>query len=324
MSVADSLRRTALGLLSPAGSRGRLMILSFHQVPRDADEMAPGTPPAAVFEQQMRWVADYCNVLPLPEAAARLGEGTLPARAACITFDDGYADNVEVAAPVLQRLGLSATFFITAGAVEEGIMWNDLVIEGVRRANGVLDLGDLGLGIHELADDAARRAAVPAVIDQLKYRQLTPRLNTAQEIFSRATGEAPPRMMMSKAQVAELAEQGFDVGAHTINHPILKELTADEARREIEESRDWVRNVTGEMPRSFAYPNGRPGIDFEPEHEDMVEEAGFSVAVSTQWACAKKSDPAFALPRFTPWERERGAFWQRLAKTAIQSYTGGG
>jgi peptidoglycan/xylan/chitin deacetylase (PgdA/CDA1 family) len=272
---------------------------------------------------QMEWLADLCNVLPLPEAAERLQEGTLPSRAACITFDDGYANNLEIAAPVLKRLDLPATFFITAAAVERGIMWNDLVIEGIRRARGDLDLQDIGYGRHGLVDDGARRAAIQAVITELKYQPLSERLCIAERIFSRAADEVPPRLMMNTKQVAELGAMGFDIGAHTMNHPILKVIPPDDARREIEESRDWVARVVGRPPKSFAYPNGRPDTDFNSEHEGMVRNAGFSVAVSTRWASATRDGSRFSLPRITPWERQRWGFWQRLAKTMARSYIGG-
>ena len=323
MSPFDSAYRTILSILSPTGSRARLMILTFHQIPQGPDPIQSGLPHGAVFANQMRWLEYFCNVISLPEAAEHLREGTLPARAACITFDDGYANNLDVAAPILKKFGLPATFFITAGAVENGIMWNDLVIEGIRRGHGDLDLEDILCGRHKLADDIARHKAIQAVIGQLKYRQVGERFAIACEVFFRAAGHDQPRLMMTAEQVSELAALGFDIGAHTVNHPILNELSSAEARREIEESRDWVEQVTGKKPLSFAYPNGRPGIDFAHEHEEMVREAGFSVAVSTRWACARRADSPFSLPRFTPWERKKRAFSQRLIKAAIQSYVAG-
>ncbi|HZD53876.1 MAG TPA: polysaccharide deacetylase family protein [Woeseiaceae bacterium] len=323
MSLSDPPRRALLGLLSPAGPRARLLILTFHQVLAEPDPLHRSTPHVRAFAEQMQWLKDYCTVLPLPEAADGLREGRLPARAACITFDDGYSDNHDNAAPVLGSLGLPATFFVTGGAAEDGIMWNDLVIEGVRRAGGALDLGDLDLGSHRLGGDGERRAAIPAIIDKLKYRPLDERRAIAETVFSRAAGTPPPRLMMTRDQVASLAGRHFDVGAHTIHHPILKELSDGQARQEITDSRNWVRDVTGVAPRSFAYPNGRPGIDFTTGHEAMVREAGFSVAVSTRWAAATRGDSLFALPRFAPWERARSGYWSRLAKTLIRSYVGG-
>ena len=74
----------------------------------------------------------------------RLQQGRLPPRALAITFDDGYADNRTVAAPLLERHGLPCTFFVATGFLDGGRMWNDTLIETVRRAPGqTLDLRDL-------------------------------------------------------------------------------------------------------------------------------------------------------------------------------------
>jgi len=320
MSVRHTVRRGLLSALCPSGRRGRLMILTYHQVPAEPDSLQPGSPHGDAFAAQMEWLTRYCTVLPLPEAAERLANGDLPARAAAVTFDDGYANNLEVAAPVLKNLDISATFFVTTGAIERGIMWNDLVIEGIRNAAQNLDLGDMGLGVHQLSDAESRRVAIRSVIAELKYRPLDRRIGIAEEIYARAGGPPMPRLMMTPEQVRQLAELGFDVGAHTVNHPILEQLSPEVAQAEIERSRDWVHEVLGRKPVSFAYPNGRPGTDFTAAHEGMVRAAGFSVAVSTRWACARRRDSAFALPRFTPWERQESGFVQRLMKTALRSY----
>lgn len=323
MNAVDGLRRFALGLLSPAGSRGRLTILTFHQVPAQPDDIAPGTPHADVFAMQMQWLSTFCNVLPLAAAAQMLRDGKLPARAACITFDDGYSNNLEIVAPILRRLGLPATFFITAGAIEQGIMWNDLVIEGVRRGQGDVDLSGYGFGAYRLSDNAARQAAIRDIIEHLKYQPMEQRWSIAESLYSEIVEDSPPRLMMTKDEVAELGGQGFDIGAHTINHPILKELSAGDARMEIEASRDWVADVVGKAPTAFAYPNGKPGTDFDASHEAMVIDAGFDAAVSTRWAVAHRSDSSYSLPRCKPWERNKSGYWMRLVKTAVRSYVDG-
>ena len=295
------------------------MILTFHRVPAETDELLPDEPPAAVFERQMTWLREYCTVLSLPEGCRRLREGSLPARAACVTFDDGYADNYDVAKPILDGLGIPGTFFIAAGAIESGIMWNDLVIEGVRRAEHTLDLSAVDLGTHELEGVDSRRAAVRAVISQIKYLPQDNREAIARRVLESATAETP-RLMMTRAKVRGLAEDGHVVGAHTVTHPILAETDDAAARREIESSRDWVADVTGVEPRVFAYPNGRRGQDFDDRHMKMVAAAGFEAAVSTDWGSAHGRSDMLALPRFTPWERERHPFWMRLVKVSARSY----
>jgi peptidoglycan/xylan/chitin deacetylase (PgdA/CDA1 family) len=123
--------------------------------------------------------------------------------------------------------------------------------------------------------------------------------------------------MLSDAQVAQIAARGHDVGAHTINHPILRELPPDEARAEITASRRWLAEVIGQAPRSFAYPNGRPNLDYDREHVAMVREAGFDLAVSTSWGCATRRSDKYQLPRCTSWELSSRWFPARLAKNYL-------
>lgn len=320
MSWLDSVRLRTLDLLSPAGKRARLLVLTYHRVVAQPDPMVPTEPDAQLFAAQMDWLQANCTVLSLPQAAEQLRAGTLPSRAACITFDDGYANNHEVAAPILLARGLPATFFIAIEAVRSGIMWNDLVIEATRRAGAQLDLGFIDLGMFSLDSPATRSAAAFAVLDKLKYRSLNERWDVANDIYARATGEAAPRLMMTPQTVGDMARLGFDMGAHTVYHPILTTLPAPQAQREIEESAEWVERWTGRRPRSFAYPNGRPGRDYDASHVRMVAAAGFEVAVSTRWGCAKSGATLLELPRIAPWERSAGAFWQRLCKTHVASY----
>src|SRR5580765_5157899 len=101
--------RLPLSLMSPAGARGRLSVLIFHRVLPESDPLLSGVPDRHEFETQMRWVRGWFNVLPLRQAVRMLYAGTIPPRAVSITFDDGYGDNEAVAAPILQRLGMTAT-----------------------------------------------------------------------------------------------------------------------------------------------------------------------------------------------------------------------
>lgn len=316
----DRLRRALLAALSPGGRRARLQVLTFHRVLPAPDPLVADEPDAAAFAAQMRALARYCTVLPLPEAAVRLVQGTLPARAACITFDDGYTNNHEIARPILEELGLVATFFIAGGAIDRGIMWNDLVIEAIRRARDALDLEPIGLGRIALPSDEARAAAVAETLAAMKYRPLAERWQDAVKLFERNASEPPPRLMMTREQVRDLARRGFDIGGHTVSHPILATLCANEARDEIAGSWKWVREVTGIAPRSFAYPNGRPGRDFDDSHAAMAREAGFDVAVTTVWGCAARGSDPMQLPRYTPWETTAPGIWSRLVKTNLRSF----
>lgn len=313
------LLRWAASLASPAGPRARLAILIFHRVLPQPDALLEEEPDAARFDWQMRVLAEHFNVLPLGEASARLAAGTLPARAVAITFDDGYADNAAVALPILQRHGLTATFFVSTGYLGGGMMFNDRIIEALRRAPGpALELSAHGLGCHPVGSVGERRRAVAAVIRAIKHRPPEERSRLADAVVEACGVSLPDDLMMRPEQVRELHRAGMEVGGHTVSHPILAKLPADAARAEIAQGRAALEAIIGDRVNLFAYPNGRPGQDYLPEHVKMVAGMGFSAAVSTRWGAAGGGSPQFELPRFTPWDRTPARFAARLIGTCMQ------
>ena len=300
----------------------RLSVLAYHRVLPTHDALRPGDPAAAEFEQRMRWVKANFDVLPLLEAVRALREDRLPRRALCITFDDGYADNYTVALPILRRLGLPATFFVATGFLDGGCMFNDVVIEAVRRASGPdLDLEDLGLGHHPLGSDEQRARTIERILARLKYFELGRRHDAALEIARRSGARAPTDLMMSTEQVRALHAAGMDIGAHTVTHPILAEVSASRARDEMAGSRARLEQITGAPVRLFAYPNGSPRRDYHGEHAALARELGFEAAVSAAWGAARAGDDLYQIPRFTPWDRENFRFGLRLtAKRFSASY----
>ena len=101
------------------------------------------------------------------------------------------------------------------------------------------------------------------------------------------------------------------VGGHTLKHPILGRLKASEARAEILLGKERLEGLLGEPIDLFAYPNGKPGSDFGPEHVQMVRELGFMAAFSTAPGAARAGDDLHQLPRFMPWQRRP---WRQLSQ----------
>lgn len=312
-----SLTRAIGALLSPGGRRARLAVFCYHQVLERKDPLRSTEPTREEFRADLETIGRVFKVLPLAEAVERMTAGTLPGRAACITFDDGYANNHEFAAPLLERAGLPATFYIAGGAVDDGVMWNDLVIEAAR----IRDSGWIVEDLAELGEDAAGHlnpnALLGWILPRLKYRPMARRRELAEAFFRKNTGRELPRLMMDRTAVADLARRGFEIGGHTLQHPILKELESEQARREIEGCRQWVEEVSGLTPVTFAYPNGIPGRDFCPSHVDMVREAGFISAVNTSWAVAEPDCDLYNIPRIGPWWRLSA----RLTSGLLRAYT---
>jgi peptidoglycan/xylan/chitin deacetylase (PgdA/CDA1 family) len=281
------------------------------------DEIDAGT-----FERHMRLLAREFNVLPLGEACMRLVRGTLPARAACVTFDDGYASNEEVALPILRRFRLKATFFISTGFIDGGIMFNDVVIEAARGApSGVYDLSDIGFGIYALDGIASRRAAVDAMIPRLKYQSPQERSASLERLVSALRPKPPINLMMRSEQIRRLHAAGMEIGAHTVNHPILAPLGDEDARAEIVMGKHRLEDIIGAPVKLFAYPNGKPGKDYGPRDVRLVKEAGFVAAVSTSSGVANRASDRFQLPRFSPWERNPRKLALRLLASCWRPVT---
>jgi peptidoglycan/xylan/chitin deacetylase (PgdA/CDA1 family) len=314
-SAKRDWHRTLFRLLSPVGQRGRLTILIFHRVHEQRDELFPTALDAATFRERMLWISSWFNVLPLGEAVTALSRGSMPARALAITFDDGYGDNCTVALPILRQLGLHATFFISTAFLDGGAMFNDIVIDAVRRSKAqMLDLAAIGLGAHPLDSPAARRAAIDTILQQLKYLPLVVRQAQTDAIAAIAGVEPPADLMMTSNQVRTVAAAGMGIGAHTMKHPILATIDHDSARDEIAGSREALQGLLRQPVKLFAYPNGKPGADYSAVHVAMVKALGFAAAVSTAPGAASVGNSLYELPRFTPWDHTRARWAWRLAR----------
>lgn len=309
------------GALSPGGPRGRLHTLIFHRVLSQRDPLFPNEVTAEDFNAICCWLKIWFNVLPLGAAALQLRAGRLPSRALAISFDDGYADNHDLALPILQRHGLTATFFVATGFLDGGRMWNDTVIEAVRRcALPRLDLAGTvaePLGPLPLATLQDRRDAISRIIGATKYLALPERNQWVQAVAERAAASLPDDLMMRSDQVRALHRAGMGVGGHTVSHPILARLTTTEVQHEVSEGRRRLQEITRAPVPLFAYPNGKPGKDYDERAVQVVQEQGFSAAVSTAWGAAHRGSDPLQLPRFTPWDRTRTRFGLRLAQQLL-------
>jgi peptidoglycan/xylan/chitin deacetylase (PgdA/CDA1 family) len=289
-------------------------VLAFHRVNDDGDPFFPAVP-TAVFDRWMRHLARAYRVLPVEELAERVRRDGGPRDGIAVTFDDGYRDTLTHAAPVLARYGLRATVFLTTGSIGAAdALWFDrlaLAFKTTTRPRYEAPWGE----VLPLGGPAERLRALDLLLAHLK-RQPDAVLRETVRGTAEALG-APDRrglkdLMLSWDDVQALAGLGFTIGAHTVNHPILSRVTLDRARREIEGSRAMIEAACGRPPRAFAYPNGGAG-DYTPEIARLVEQAGFSCAVTTRFGVNSPATSPWELRRGGPWERHLPTFALKLA-----------
>jgi len=320
--MIDALLRLGWSWASGGGQSGKLSILTFHRVAKTPDPIFPGELHASQFDRLCTKLTACANVMPLDVAVQALRTGQLPPRALAITFDDGYADNHDIALPILQRHGLPATFFVATGFVGGGCMWNDRVIEAVRRSERLtLDLRDQGLGQYSLSTSVLRRRAIDSLIGQLKYLPMAERLARCTLVANEAAVQLPSDLMMNWSQVRALHAAGMQVGAHTVDHPILSGLNDEAARDQIWLSKQTLERELRAPVVLFAYPNGRLGQDINDRTVELLRPMGFSAAVTTEAGASDMRTDPMLLPRFTPWDADPNRFVIRLMHNLWRSGT---
>lgn len=289
--------------------RQGLAVLIYHRVAREPDPLRARMLTAGEFRRQMRTLSRFFRPVALAEGLRRLRAGTLPPRSVAVTFDDGYADNVQVALPILVAVGVPATFFITTSYLDGGRMWNDTVIEALRRiAPGDHRFPHAADGVLRVPADGVRRPLVLSLLTRLKHLPADERRDAAAELEALAGGPLPTDLMMCRQDVAALLEAGMDVGGHTRTHPILASLDAAQAEGEIAGGLEDLVSLTGRAVTSFAYPNGRRGRDYGDREVGILRRLGVEAALVTDRGIVRPDSDPLQAPRLAPLHKDPARF----------------
>jgi peptidoglycan/xylan/chitin deacetylase (PgdA/CDA1 family) len=331
-AVARSVRRTQHGV----------PILLYHRIADvECDPQLLCVSPCR-FAEQLAVLADTYAVLRLSDVAAALRARRLPRRAVVVTFDDGYADNLEVAQPLLDAHALPATVFAATAYLggREAYWWDRLerlllrpgVLPGVLELRLGEDTAHWELGAAARYDEEAYRrhrswnalSADDPTLRHVAYRELHRllwRSGSSARNAALATLEAnheplghadeAPRALTADELVRLTAGKLIEVGAHTVTHPRLSGLAIAEQRAEIVASKQRLETILGRPVTGFAYPYGARG-DYTPDTVQLVREAGFSCACTTAPAPVRRSSAPFELPRVVVRDWSGAEFASRL------------
>lgn len=315
-AITRPLWRSLLRVASGLNGKRRLTVLTFHRVLPGADPLRPDEFNRDDFRNLMRFVSDNLVVRPLGVAIEEVRENRLPVDSVAISFDDGYRDNAEIALPILHELGLPATFFIATGFLDGGRMWNDTIIEAVRRLAGEeVVLRTLGTTPIRIASQDERYALLIRLLGHLKHKPRVERQELVDEIAGLVGDPLPDDLMMRSSDVRQLADAGMELGGHTESHPILRLESASEVARQLGRSRDFLREISEQEVTTFAYPNGRPNDDYSTRELELVRDAGFRSAMTTSWGSIHGLSDFYQLPRVCLWDRQPVKAGLRIAQS---------
>ena len=244
----------------------------------------------AALEEHLVFLKRSCNVVDNDQMIAFLRGGKLPRNPVQLTFDDGYLDNHDVVLPMLQRHGLTATFFITTSYVDQRrLFWWDrinLLVKTSRKE--VLEIAyphtmRLPLGPEPTIRAAAIKALCRVVKDHyaLDLERFLEQVATAADV--NLTQEEERRrvddLLMTWDHVRALRRAGMDVQSHTTTHRILQTLTREALAEELTSSKKTLESVLEEPVRCVSYPTGKP-IRSTPHIRDAVRAAGYELGFS--------------------------------------------
>lgn len=313
-----------------ARARDRLsppaLVLMYHRIAAVTPDPWQLAVTPAHFAEHLEVVRRYGRPLTVGDLSRAVGAGRIPPRAIVLTLDDGYADNLLEARPLLARHDVPATIFIAAGCLgrHQGFWWDQLErlvltpVDLPRRlgleVRGEIHQYDLGTGTHYPVGVQREHAGwrpgtdFPTGRHRLfvtLYRLLRPlgdperqRVLADLAAWSQAAPYPPTARPLTSSEARELGGDGLvEIGAHTLTHPQLSTLDRETQRAEIRGSRATLEEATGKEVVSFAYPYGSRS-DYTPETVTLVAEAGFSGACTTLPGAVRRTSGRFELPRF--------------------------
>lgn len=317
--VAARVSNGLFSLLSRQGEHARLTVLLFHKVPLAADPLTPTEPTFRQFENILDFLQKNTNVLPLADSAAALAAGKLPKKAVALTFDDGYDEWLTTVSPALRARNMPATFFVTTEQLDGPALWHERIIAAVRALPDSGARLPYGFGSYDDLRQTSRRIRLISELqERLKYASLPERLGAIEMIEAQARSPLVWPRPFDRDSVRALHSQGFEIGGHTISHPILNECSDDQATEEIGGCKEELEAIIGGKVSAFAYPNGRPLKDYEGRHVAMVKACGYKVAVATSGGAARQGSDIFQLPRFTPWGATNERMALQLARNLVE------
>jgi peptidoglycan/xylan/chitin deacetylase (PgdA/CDA1 family) len=330
---------TAIGRLAAStrrllpGRRPRAVVLVYHRVGEPRLDPWRLMVDPEIFGGQMEALARDWSPLSLAELVEGFAGRQLPERAVAVTFDDGYADNLEVAAPILAVHRIPATLFVATDLVDAGgAPWWDrlasLLLEPERLPPTLtLSSGGDRWRIPPLAADERRPSpnaplpwnAAPGTRMHAFYevwltlRALdAPTREAALDEIAVWAGapRSSGRVVLTWEQVREFAAlPDFTLGAHTLTHPALPTCSLEDARAEIAGSADRLRAQTGVEVEQFAYPFGA----WTRSVARLVADLGFRSAYTTAGTAISWSSSPHALPRLPAENQAPGDFASVLA-----------
>jgi peptidoglycan/xylan/chitin deacetylase (PgdA/CDA1 family) len=324
-------------------STARTLILCYHRVsdaPTDPWSLAVSP---QNFADQLELLRARCTPTRLRDLSRTLVDAPPARPGVVVTFDDGYADNLHNAKPLLERYEIPATVFVPTGYVGQAheLWWDELdrvFLQPGRlpaklrlEVDGEAREWDLDGSAHYSGEAARQHRAWRAWEEPPTPRHslyldlygllLACAVGERQRVLEQIVGWAgsspaarPTHRVLTRQEAAGLASGNVvELGSHSVYHPVLSALPVTSQRREIEGSKAWLEDLLGHPVTAFSYPFGQPS-DYSAETIALLRKAGFECACALREELAGPATDPFQLPRIQVPDWPRDEFERRLTQ----------
>jgi len=287
--------------------RAHGLVLMYHRVATSSWDPWGNCVDPERFEQHLAVLSRVADFVPMSEFASRLHSGRRKRPVVALTFDDGYADNLYAALPLLERYSAPATVFVATAWTDRGEpFWWDRLLGIVRSMEPLPSEVRLPIAGEEFvwrlptdsvgfARDRDRlHVALWSRLASVTDRDRSTAMNLLETLAIPANSHDADGMPMTRDELRRLASSPLiEIGAHTMSHCRLPDLPPEVQFEEIAGSRQQCREIVGEFPSSFAYPFG----DVDTVTPELVRSAGFERACSSEEELVWEGSDAMLMPR---------------------------
>jgi peptidoglycan/xylan/chitin deacetylase (PgdA/CDA1 family) len=281
-------------------------ILMYHSVtdkPESQEDSLGGIGhPTQIFREHMESIAREYHPVNLEQVVSFVqGRGNLPRRSVAVTFDDGYADNYEMAMPILNRIGIPASFYVTVACVQkQRLPWPARVRHAVF-ATRKPDWVDPDGCRWPLRDSTTRRAGFERACEYCSRKSGAEQDEFVAGLESHLEAAlVQGASMMTWDQVRALGKQGHIIGSHTMTHPNMAHIGDDALNREFTESKQILERELGSGVVHFSYPCPALQPHWSERTVTVSRECGYQSAVTTNGGMVRRHDNPLQLKRVRP------------------------
>jgi peptidoglycan/xylan/chitin deacetylase (PgdA/CDA1 family) len=286
------------------------LILGYHRIADTAYDPYNICVTPHHFSEQLEVLRRVAHIISLNELVNHIKSGEFPRRTVVLTFDDGYLDYLNEVLPRLERLQTPATLFVAAGYLGQELWWDRLsrliydtasIPEelSLRSESGQFNwkIPQSALKTHGNLSVNARQDLVRTLYDLLLKQPTEMKVQLIAQLENQVgmrSNSIPATRLLAEEELVQLAGSGLvEVGAHSVNHPLLASLPESEQRFEIEHSKSCLELILKQEVNSFSYPNG----SMSQTTISLVEKAGYTSACGSFNNIVWHDSDLFHLPR---------------------------